>query len=127
MQIDLGLCCYCERDGARNILNLPFEAPVLGTGWGCRDCGVPFDGAISVVCDACLDYVKMGLLPAFVCVGDIKNRQRGKVDRNAPSFTHSMQEHNRGREIAAMVATGGERRINAVFSELEMMASARMN
>ena len=54
---DLGPCCSCRQSGpqVRNILALPFRAPVPGTGWGCVVCGLPCDGAVAVVCEACLD------------------------------------------------------------------------
>lgn len=53
---DLGACCACGDCGpqVRNILALQRRAPTPGTGWGCFRCGLPPDGAIAVVCDACL-------------------------------------------------------------------------
>lgn len=54
---DLGSCCSCESTGpsVRNILMLPQLAPIPGRGWGCVQCGPSRDGAVAVVCDACLE------------------------------------------------------------------------
>jgi hypothetical protein len=56
---DVGACCACERTApdvyVRNIVMLPQLAPEPGTGWGCAVCGLPPDGAITVVCDDCLE------------------------------------------------------------------------
>jgi len=54
--LDLGACCACGKEDVtvRNILALRQKAPVPGSGWGCVVCGLPMDGAMAVVCDACL-------------------------------------------------------------------------
>lgn len=52
---DLGPCCICETTiGVRNILMLRHKAPIAGHGWGCVVCNLPHDGAVAVVCDACV-------------------------------------------------------------------------
>jgi hypothetical protein len=53
---DLGPCCGCEVTtlGACNIVMLDKKAPVAGAGWGCLVCELPHDGAVAVLCDACL-------------------------------------------------------------------------
>lgn len=53
----LGSCCIClkEDETVGNMIGLHFEAPVPGTGWGCSKCGKPSDGALTVVCDQCLE------------------------------------------------------------------------
>ena len=65
---DLGACCVCEASGpsVRNVLMLGQRSPTPGKGWGCLECGAPSDGAIAVVCDACLDG---GRDLRFACVG----------------------------------------------------------
>jgi len=58
---DLGRCCNCGVTGKNkagdplvvNINFLSFRAPKEGTGWGCVVCGMPPNGAIVVLCDAC--------------------------------------------------------------------------
>lgn len=50
-----GPCCICEGTvDVWNLITLPFPAPIPGTGWGCTVCNLPADGAIAVVCDACV-------------------------------------------------------------------------
>lgn len=53
----LGSCCACGQEGphVRNILQLDQRAPIPGRGWGCSACGLSLDGAVAVVCDACLE------------------------------------------------------------------------
>lgn len=53
---NLGACCACgcQGDSVRNIVALRQLAPQPGTGWGCTICGLPNDGAVAVLCDACL-------------------------------------------------------------------------
>lgn len=53
---DLGKCCACQ--GIENVRNLVMHvkrAPVPGTGWGCVACSLPMNGALSVICDRCLE------------------------------------------------------------------------
>lgn len=54
--IHFGACCACGTAGptVRNLLMLPYRAITPGQGWGCVQCGLPSDGAVAVVCDACL-------------------------------------------------------------------------
>jgi hypothetical protein len=55
-ELDLGACCACGgTENVRNLICLDAKAPVPGTGWGCAVCGLPADGALTVVCDRCLD------------------------------------------------------------------------
>lgn len=52
----VGPCCACGgRAPVRNVLMLPFKAPIPGRGWGCVVCGLAMDGAIAVVCDPCAE------------------------------------------------------------------------
>lgn len=52
---DLGLCCACGQSPATTIVLLPRRAPVAGSGWGCSICGLGNDGALAVLCQACLE------------------------------------------------------------------------
>lgn len=56
-RLNFGSCCACGRagDSVRNLMMLDFTAPVPGTGWGCFQCGLPMDGATTVLCDDCLE------------------------------------------------------------------------
>ena len=68
MSKSLGPCCVCESTVAvRNIVMLHQKAPMPGRGWGCVVCGLPSDGAIAVICDACHDHCGLDgtVTPAF--------------------------------------------------------------
>jgi hypothetical protein len=51
----LGSCCACGGPRARNVLMLHRKAPMAGRGWGCLVCGLPNDGAVAVLCNACFE------------------------------------------------------------------------
>lgn len=90
---DLGACCACNKTGpaVRNVLMLHQTAPVSGTGWGCFVCGLPADGAVSVVCDDCLEA---GTEPTQVIYGYPVNRERvGINDYEHQPFDHDMSQH----------------------------------
>lgn len=53
-----GPCCSCRRvreNGLHKLIALNRRAPVPWTGWGCRTCGLPNQGALAAVCDDCYD------------------------------------------------------------------------
>lgn len=51
-------CCGKNNHTVRNILMLAFKSPTPGTGWGCVVCGLPADGASSILCDECIENEK---------------------------------------------------------------------
>lgn len=54
--LKLGPCCACraDNDTVRNIIMIARRAPVPRTGWGCYVCELKNDGAIAVLCNACV-------------------------------------------------------------------------
>lgn len=55
-ELNLGSCCACHgTENVRNVVMHDKRGPVPGTGWGCVVCDLPADGAISVICDSCLE------------------------------------------------------------------------
>lgn len=88
--IDLGPCCTCgTRSGVRNIVMLEQLAPLPGTGWGCAVCGLPADGAIAVVCDACLEQPI-----THACVGYADRGLRVPLTQlQGTRFAHSEAAH----------------------------------
>jgi hypothetical protein len=93
-EYDLGACCACGEPGptVRNLLMLPLHAPHPGTGWGCVVCGLPSDGAVAVVCDACLEA---GRQPTEVCCGYPLERARiarAAMEYRGP-FGHDLTKH----------------------------------
>jgi hypothetical protein len=87
---DLGPCCRCRATaGVVNILMLDRRAPVPGTGWGCVVCGLPSDGAIAVLCNACL-----GRRPVEVCHGyPAEGLRIGFEDLEPGAFEHDLTKH----------------------------------
>lgn len=92
---DLDLkCCGCGgRGNVRNIVMHSLRAPVSGTGWGCFQCHLPLDGAMSVICDACAaSGAKMNDLA--VCYGKVFENKRVPIDTlSKEPFDHDMRFH----------------------------------
>jgi len=89
---NLGSCCACGGfEKVRNIIMLSKRGPVKGRGWGCLQCGLPQDGAIAVMCDACHESrseVK------FACSGYPGEGVRVPIDMLDPApFEHDMALH----------------------------------
>lgn len=89
---NLGRCCCCEGTaGVRTIIMLDRPAPEPGTGWGCVVCGLPLDGAIVVVCDACLEANRPY---HFACHGYPGQGRRAPLSElPAGRFEHDMTRH----------------------------------
>ena len=89
--LDLGLCCACEGDiDVRNMIMLDKKGLVLGTGWGCVVCHLPYDGASAVLCDRCLD-TRAEI--RFAIYGYATDKQRVKIDDLTEPFAHDMKFH----------------------------------
>jgi hypothetical protein len=90
--IDFGPCCACREKGptVRNLIALEVRAPIAGTGWGCVVCGRPSNGAIAVVCDACMD---VGAAIVTVCHGYAATGVRTARAACTEPFTHDMTKH----------------------------------
>lgn len=66
--VPTGPCCNCLRVGRlRNLVLLSRRGPTPGQGWGCVECGLPFDGAVALLCDDCMSGA--AATPRFVCQG----------------------------------------------------------
>lgn len=84
-------CCACEACGARNVMMLPRCGPTPGKGWGCFLCDLPMDGAIAVLCDACLET---NAEPKFVVVGFLASGERMPIDKLPEEvFEHDQHIH----------------------------------
>lgn len=77
----VGPCCACRREDVelRNVVCMTFRAPdsARGKGWGCVVCAIPNDGAIAVVCDACMAAERPIL---DVCAGYALDRERADAE-----------------------------------------------
>ena len=98
-----GPCCRCGTTATAvdTIIMLPFQAPIAGHGWGCLQCGLPPDGAIAVVCDACAQFLAdadwhaadLSLLES-VCSGAVADGQRmRRAHFRAVRFAHDRLQH----------------------------------
>jgi len=103
--LEFGTCCTCGKSGqtVRNILMLPRKAPVPGTGWGCVVCGLPSDGALSVLCDDCLGEQKE---PRFAILDFALKQLRIPLEEiSKERFDHDLQKH-RNFELLMQPAKG---------------------
>lgn len=94
--LDLGACCICQatEQQARNILMLDHPGPTPGKGWGCFTCGLPANGALAVLCDACFDLYQAGEPLRSICTGYPAKDGRTPYDRmSQESFEHNMDLH----------------------------------
>lgn len=90
---DLGPCCICEKTGkdVRNIIYIDRKGPVPDKGWGCVQCGLPFDGATAVICDNCFESKAA---PRYVCTGyPAIDGQTPIEELSDELFTHDLTKH----------------------------------
>ncbi len=79
-------CCACGVVGShRNILQLGVHAPLPGRGWGCVVCGLPNDGAVAVVCDACVEQQRT---PTHACASYPAAPERVLIESLTEPFDH---------------------------------------
>lgn len=90
---DFGSCCACGKtETVRNLVSLPYLAPVPGTGWGCVICNLPADGAIAVLCDECVEKSPEII---EVCYGYVAEKKRFSVKAiSERPFGHDLQKHS---------------------------------
>jgi hypothetical protein len=87
----LGACCICEAtDGVRTIVMLPVKGTVSGHGWGCVQCHLSMDGAIAVLCDACVGDYADGRTLRFACRGWPVSDGRVPIDHLTESHEHDL-------------------------------------
>jgi len=94
--VDLGACCVCgaEGDTVRNIVMLNFQAPIGGEGWACMVCGLPPNGALAVVCDACAETKTIPDDLRYVVSGLAGNKERAAIDTiEQIPFEHDLSRH----------------------------------
>ncbi|MFN8452453.1 MAG: hypothetical protein U0521_28580 [Anaerolineae bacterium] len=80
----------CRGPTVRNVMALPYRAPVDGTGWGCFVCGTPNDGAVAVICDSCLEH---NVPIQQVCVGYPSENRRAPLATVTEPFEHDASRH----------------------------------
>lgn len=99
---DLGPCCCCGAIGpVRTIISLDRKAPVPGTGWGCVVCGLPPDGALAVLCDACVADFRR---PKWAFKGHPRNHEYTPIEDLVGKHDHNLALHPEEQEMRAMLA-----------------------
>ena len=74
-------------------MTLERRAPTPGMGWGCAVCGLPADGAVAVLCDACLE---VGAEITTACDGYLGEGRRVPLRDLPPEpFRHDEAAHRR--------------------------------
>lgn len=91
-EVDYGPCCACNRQDqtVRNFLLIEIKTPVPGTRWGCLICNLPADGAIAVVCDACLNAERT---PISIAYGYPEEKKRCFINASSEEFKHKDIPH----------------------------------
>lgn len=91
----IGTCRNCRAGAAVNIVLLARRGRLPGHGWGCAVCGLPQDGALTVLCDPCM--AQFDALPTMVrWAADGPLAQDGRIRiRRLPAgeFDHSAAAH----------------------------------
>lgn len=104
MQVSLGPCCACGgTEGVRTIVALKQKAPVPGRGWGCVVCDLPADGAVAVVCDACME-AKVEI--KWACAGYPAEGKRVAVAELSGVHEHDLAKHRYYEQKAALNRAG---------------------
>jgi len=92
----LGSCCACGSTWrVRNVMLLPFKAPIAGQGWGCAVCHLAMDGAVAVLCDGCFLNNRAA---RFVCAGYPKADQRVPIEDITVGAAHA-HDHTKHPEL----------------------------
>jgi len=90
-EIDLGPCCACEGyENVRNVVMLHVKMTVPGQGWGCVVCGLSFDGAVAILCDACMERNEE---PRFAVDGYINKKKRVPIEELTVPHDHDRRKH----------------------------------
>ncbi len=92
---EFGSCCICrgEKD-IHTVIMLTFKAPTPGKGWGCFQCGLPSDGAVAVLCDACADKLAHHQAQiVYVCDGYAGEDKRVPIEELTTPFDHDESKH----------------------------------
>lgn len=81
---DLGLCCKCGQEAATVIVMVSFKTPGGNGGWGCIACGLPEEGAVTVLCAECgqIDAGDRFWETPVICLGYPRDNLRYTLTRD---------------------------------------------
>jgi hypothetical protein len=90
-RLKFGACCACGgTTNVRNGLMLEQKCPTPSRGWGCVVCHLPSDGAVALVCDACLHENRP---LKFACTGYPAVDGRTPIEQLTGTHQHDMRFH----------------------------------
>jgi len=90
-ELDFGPCCACEGlENVRNVLMLHVKGITPGKGWGCFVCGLPADGAVTVLCDSCMESKAK---PRFAVDGYAIEKRRIPIEQLTVPHEHDLSKH----------------------------------
>jgi hypothetical protein len=99
MPIMFGACCACRGiEDVNNVVILDRKGPTPGQGWGCYECGLPSDGAIAVICNACIES---GRALVEACTGLPTHDGRTPVSELAGRYGHKPWAHENHEALIA--------------------------
>lgn len=87
-ELNLGTCCACGTEPATGLMMLNKRSP-YGCGWGCCQCGLPMEGAIAVLCDACGESGEL----KWFCKGEVATGDRAPFAELVEPFEHNLDRH----------------------------------
>jgi hypothetical protein len=97
--MELGVCCACGSREATGIAMLPLKSVTPGTGWGCVQCGLPADGALTVLCNLCGYKFEHGKAEVrFAVAGYVGDGERVTIEELTEGFWHDESKHPELRE-----------------------------
>lgn len=81
-----GPCRTCQETPATFLVLLGKEAPIPGTGWGCVECELPTDGAMTALCDGCMSKPLK-----YACLGIPGDGKRIAISELTQPFGHKLR------------------------------------
>lgn len=91
---NLGSCCICTgTEHVKNLVMLPYKAKTPGYGWGCIECGLPWDGAVAVLCEDCIGKYQNGAPIKYAVNGYPFDNVRIPVEELTEPFYHDLSKH----------------------------------
>jgi hypothetical protein len=84
-------CCACEKTEGdiKNIVLLKQKLPKPGKGWGCLQCGLPFEGAVAALCNECVDLGR----PIRFAIVSYDSTERIPIAELGEEFDHDKSKH----------------------------------
>lgn len=91
----LGSCCICGKyEKVRTVILINRKCVIRGHGWGCLVCHLPKDGAVSVLCEKCMQLFEAGLAQIrLACEGYPWESGRVPIEQLTEIHEHNHRIH----------------------------------